>query len=101
MFYRFSLSLDKFNLPMLEQSRYDVIRSLITWSLGSKGIHSRGQTNFESPPTKTAEFEVQNRRAQKRGRGKSITFAFCYFYLFFEVIKQFKTLKFTSKILYQ
>jgi len=31
MFYRFSLLLDKYNLPMPEQSRYDVIRALITW----------------------------------------------------------------------
>jgi len=39
------------------------------------------KTIFAPPPTKTAEFEVQNRRAQKRGRGKSITFTVCYFCL--------------------
>jgi len=33
MFYRFSPSLYKFNLPMPEQSHYDVIRALIAWSL--------------------------------------------------------------------
>jgi len=35
MFYRFSPSFDKFNLPMPEpeQSHYDVIRALIAWSL--------------------------------------------------------------------
>jgi len=44
------------------------------------------------PSTKTAEFEVKNRRAQKRGRGKSITIAVCYFYLFFEVINSIRVL---------
>jgi len=43
---------------------------------------------FAPAPTKTAEFEVQNRRTQKRGRDKGITFAVCYLCLFFEVIKQ-------------
>jgi len=56
----------------------------------------KDKINFTSPRTKTAEFEVQNRRAQKRGKGKSITFAVCYFCLVFEVIKQIKTLKLTS-----
>jgi len=42
----------------------------------------RDKTIFAPPPTKTAEFEVKNRCAQKRGRDKSITFAVCYFCLF-------------------
>jgi len=46
------------------------------------------KTIFAPPPTKTAEFEMKNRRAQKCGKGKSITFAVSYFCLFFEVIKQ-------------
>jgi len=33
MFYQFSPLLDKFNMPMPEQSHYDVIRALIAWSL--------------------------------------------------------------------
>jgi len=33
MVYRFSTPLDKFNLPMPEQSHYDVIRALIAWSV--------------------------------------------------------------------
>jgi len=36
------------------------------------------KTIFAPPPTKTAEFEVKNRR-------KSITFAVCYFCLFFQI----------------
>jgi len=33
MVYRFSPSLNKFNLPMPEQSHYDAIRVLIAWSV--------------------------------------------------------------------
>jgi len=33
MVYRFSSPLDKFNLPMPEQSHYDVSRALIVWSV--------------------------------------------------------------------
>jgi len=70
---------------MPEQSHYDVIRVVI----GVETVPTPGdKTVFAPSPTKTAEFEVKNRRAHKRGRDKSITFAVCYFCLFFKVIKQ-------------
>jgi len=48
----------------------------------------RDKTVFALSPTKTAEFEVKNRR--KSAKEASITFAVCYFCLFFEVIKQIR-----------
>jgi len=71
MFYRFCPPLDKFNLLMPEQSYYDVIRALTHGVvIGVARVSTSGdKTIFASPPTKTAEFEVQNRaRAKARKR---------------------------------
>jgi len=46
MFHRFSPPLDKFNLPIPEQSHYDVIRTLIAWSLASQGYLPSGTKHF-------------------------------------------------------
>jgi len=54
-FIDFPLLLDKFNLPVLEQSHFDVIQ----WR--SKGTLQR-QKKFLHPTNKTTEFEVKNRR---------------------------------------
>jgi len=63
MVNRFSPLLDKFNLPVPEQSHYDVIMVFIASSVAKQGYLRPGTKNIFAPqPTKTAEFEVKNRR---------------------------------------
>jgi len=69
---------NKFNLPMPEQSHYDVI--VIS---GVAKVPTPGdKTIFAPPPTK----EVKNRRKNAE-MAKALYIAVCYFCLFFEVIK--------------
>jgi len=76
----------RFNLPVPEESHYEVIRAFTAWISDVAMVTcAREQNIFLLPsPTKTAQFEVKNRR--KRAE-EAKPFAVCYICLFFKVIK--------------